>query len=98
MLSEQHELRPIPRARHPREVKKKVDTPDEDLKKELVCDFCGRPFSIANSTLAGAERRKYCSRSCQSRACQGRIKARLAAPPSKRYAARLKFSDPLYFN
>ena len=50
------------------------------------------------STLGGSERRKYCSKSCQSRASQGRIKARLAAPPSKRYAARLKFSSPLYFN
>ncbi|MGA2875254.1 MAG: hypothetical protein ABSE82_06915 [Nitrososphaerales archaeon] len=62
------------------------------------CDFCGRAFSVDQSTLGGSERRKYCSKSCQSRASQGRIKARLAAPPSKRYAARLKFSSPLYFN
>ncbi|MDG6905113.1 MAG: hypothetical protein JRN20_04930 [Nitrososphaerota archaeon] len=96
MLSEQREIHPIPQTKHPREIK--ADSTVEDLKKELVCDFCGRPFFIANSALAGAERRKYCSRSCQSRACQGRIKARLATPPSKRYAARLKFSDPLYFN
>jgi hypothetical protein len=59
------------------------------------CDFCGRELAIATSI---PERRKYCSKSCQSRASQGRIKARLAAPPSKRYAAKLKFSNPLYFN
>lgn len=76
-------------------------TEKSDSKKETEeqrCDFCGRPFTAEKSTLAGSERRKYCSKSCQSRASQGRIKARLAAPPSKRYAARLKFSNPLYFN
>lgn len=79
--------------RRARPVPRKVDSEDEQR-----CDFCGKPFSVAQSTLGGAERRKYCSKSCQSRASQGRIKARLAAPPSKRYAARLKFSNPLYFN
>lgn len=76
----------------------KVITEKEEVVKEQFCEFCGQPFTDVKSNLAGSERRKYCSRSCQSRACQGRIKARLAQPPSKRYAARLKFSDPLYFN
>ena len=66
--------------------------------EEQRCDFCGRVFSVTQSSFRGSERRKYCSKSCQSRASQGRIKARLAEPPSKRYAARLKFSSPLYFN
>jgi hypothetical protein len=76
----------------------KVNRQKAEMEDEQRCDFCGRAFSIAQSTLGGSERRKYCSKSCQSRASQGRIKARLAAPPSKRYAARLKFSSPLYFN
>ena len=69
-----------------------------DADDEQRCDFCGRAFSVMQSSFRGSERRKYCSKSCQSRASQGRIKARLAEPPSKRYAARLKFSSPLYFN
>ena len=60
------------------------------------CDFCGG--ELPTDGPRGAERRKYCSKSCQNRASQGRIRARLAAPPSKRYTARLKFSSPLYFN
>lgn len=98
MLSEEQSV-PITEAESPvvgrraRTALHKVDSEDEQR-----CDFCGKPFSVAQSTLGGAERRKYCSKSCQSRASQGRIKARLAAPPSKRYAARLKFSSPLYFN
>jgi hypothetical protein len=70
----------------------------EQAEEEQRCDFCGKLFSETKASLGGSERRKYCSKSCQSRASQGRIKARLAAPPSKRYAARLKYSNPLYFN
>lgn len=64
---------------------------------EICCDFCGSVIPAGTGTL-NSDRKKYCSKTCQSRASRGRIKARLAAPTSKRYAARLKFSDPLYFN
>ena len=68
---------------------------DETI-EEHNCEFCG---GVIPPTKPGAlERRKYCSKSCQSRASQGRVSARLAAPPSKRYAARLKFSSELYFD
>ena len=70
--------------------------PQKDGDERQRCDFCGADLLVGG--LGASERRKYCSKSRQSRASQGRIKARLAAPPSKRYAARLKFSDPLYFN
>ena len=76
----------------------KVKSQNSDADDQQRCDFCGRAFSVTQSSFRGSERRKYCSKSCQSRASQGRIKARLAEPPSKRYAARLKFSSPLYFN
>ena len=75
-----------------------IKSQKEQLDEEQRCDFCGRVFSETKASLGSSERRKYCSKSCQSRASQGRIKARLAAPPSKRYAARLKYSNPLYFN
>ena len=98
MLNNEESINTIPTAdvSTPRRVR--AQTHRVELEDEQRCDFCGRPFSVAQSTLGGSERRKYCSKSCQSRASQGRIKARLAAPPSKRYAARLKFSNPLYFN
>jgi hypothetical protein len=73
-----------------------IKLPRDDYAEQRRCDFCGADLSSRG--LVGSERRKYCSKSCQSRASQGRIKARLAARPSKRYATRLKFSDPLYFN
>lgn len=63
--------------------------------EEMRCDFCGKTFATNEST---AERRKYCSESCRSRANRGRVTVRLANPPSKRYAARLRFTNPLYFN
>jgi hypothetical protein len=71
-------------------------TKKEEVEELQRCDYCGR--DLTGEMVGNAERRKYCSKSCQSRASQGRIKARMAAPPSKRYAARLKFSSPLYFN
>ena len=77
---------------------------EEELKTRLEikeldvrCDFCGSVIP-ADSGALNSERKKYCSKTCQSRASRGRIKARLARPTSKRYAARLKFSDPLYFS
>lgn len=66
----------------------------EDPDAPPRCDFCGELLTSPSAK----ERRKYCSRSCQSRASQGRIKARMAMPHSKRYTRTLKFSDPLYFN
>ncbi len=93
MISEQTTDTIQPVYAGPRKSKAKKDDAEEQR-----CDFCGKAFSTIQSSLGGSDRRKYCSKSCQSRASQGRIKARLAAPPSKRYAARLKFSNPLYFN
>ncbi|MGA2874505.1 MAG: hypothetical protein ABSE82_03095 [Nitrososphaerales archaeon] len=69
---------------------------EENAIEEPTCAFCGQMMLPAKT--GASERRKYCSKSCQSRASQGRINARLAAPPSKRYAARLKFSSELYFD
>ncbi|MGA2875312.1 MAG: hypothetical protein ABSE82_07210 [Nitrososphaerales archaeon] len=69
---------------------------EEDSGEQHVCDFCG--IDLSASGLSCSDRRKYCSQSCQSKASQRRIKARMAAPPTKRYSATLKFSDPLYFN
>jgi hypothetical protein len=68
----------------------------EEANERQCCDYCGGLLPAVGA--ARSERRKYCSKSCQSRASQGRIKARMQTPPSKRYAARLKFSNPLYFN
>jgi hypothetical protein len=70
--------------------------PKEDSNEPQCCDFCGQELSFLD--VKRSERRKYCSKSCQSRASQGRVRARMAMTPSKRYAARLKYSSPLYFN
>lgn len=68
------------------------------MKENIVrCDYCGTVIPSGIGTL-NYERKKYCSKTCQSRASRGRIRARLAAPKSKRYTARLKYTDPLYFN
>jgi len=100
MLSEEQSTRPLSSIDEESEDidPATAESQKTDAEDEQRCDFCGRAFSVAQSSFRGSERRKYCSKSCQSRASQGRIKARLAEPPSKRYAARLKFSSPLYFN
>jgi len=94
MLLEEQTARTLSSAELESEVK--LEPKKEESDEPQRCDFCGA--ELLTGSLGASERRKYCSKSCQSRASQGRIKARLAAPPSKRYAARLKFSDPLYFN
>ena len=96
MLSEEQTIRKHSSVQLKSEVKVKIKSRGEDSGEQQCCDFCGVELSAVG--LGGVERRKYCSKSCQSRASQRRIKARLAMPPSKRYAATLKFSDPLYFN
>ncbi len=96
MLSEEQSTLDVTSVNEESEVKARSQKAGSE--DEQRCDFCGRAFTVTQATVGVSERRKYCSKSCQSRASQGRIKARLAAPPSKRYAARLKFSSPLYFN
>jgi len=66
------------------------------LVERQCCDFCGRKLAVEGTALS--ERRRYCSRSCQSRASRGRVQARMQVPFSKRYATKLKFSCQLYFN
>ncbi len=60
------------------------------------CDYCG--IDISTGEIAHSERRKYCSANCQRKASHGRMNSRLPAPASKRYAARIRFSNPLYFD
>lgn len=60
------------------------------------CDYCGTDFTT--KVIAHAERRKYCSSNCQRKASHGRTNSRLPVPTSKRYAARIRFSNPLYFD
>jgi len=76
------------------------------IKKEIkregpYCEFCGRSIvhqSISNEK-ATSLRRKYCSKSCQSRSAQRRTDARLNPDVSRtRFAKSLKLSDPLFFN
>ncbi|MDG6905122.1 MAG: hypothetical protein JRN20_04975 [Nitrososphaerota archaeon] len=94
MLSEEQTIGKVPTAESESIAgSKKSPRESEELR---LCDYCGADLSVLGLGLS--DRRKYCSKNCQSRASQGRIRARLDAPLSKRYAARLKFSDPLYFN
>lgn len=94
MLSEEQTIGEVPTVQS-ESIAKRKRSPKE-AEEIRVCDYCGGDLSALGLGLS--DRRKYCSKNCQSRASQGRIRARLDAPMSKRYAARLKFSDPLYFN
>jgi hypothetical protein len=70
------------------------------LEDNQRCEFCGRDMRemMRSHSSFGARKRKYCSSTCLIRAVQRKKKARLAEPPTKRQAARLRFSNPLYFN
>lgn len=89
------EIQPPKRTRRS---KKAAVTTEADVDESKKCDFCGRSFEELETVGSGKDRRKYCSEACRRRAGQGRKTVRLAMPVSKRYAARLRFSNPLYFN
>lgn len=80
----------------PKEIQNgKANKANEDPEQQR-CDYCGA--DIRTRVTAHAERRKYCSANCQKRASQGRMNCRLTIPMSKRYATRMRFSNPLYFD
>ncbi|MGI0090312.1 MAG: hypothetical protein ACREBS_01260 [Nitrososphaerales archaeon] len=82
-----------------RKVRKSNNPSEKKAEEEHPrCDFCGVAFDNIDISLNRRERGKFCSTLCQRRATRGRIAGRLAMPVSKRYARRLRFSNPLYFN
>ena len=66
--------------------------------EEARCDLCGAALQGENISARRKERGRFCSKNCQRRAARGRTAVRLASPPSKRMAKKLRFSNPLYFN
>jgi hypothetical protein len=69
-----------------------------DKLEDSRCDFCGAALDGQNVSSRRKERGRFCSKNCQRRAARGRTAVRLANPPSKRMAKKLRFSNPLYFD
>ena len=96
MLSEKQTVRKLSSAEMKSVANVEMKPQEEDSSEQHVCDFCG--VDLSASGVSCPDRRKYCSLSCQSKASRRRDSAELAAQPTKRYSATLKFSNPLYFN
>ena len=66
----------------------------EQQEEQQKCDFCGRDLE----GIQRGERRKYCSKTCRTKAARGWTAVRLGIPVSKRRITGLKFSNRLYFD